>query len=246
MWVVGRGSLRVWATGTTFRKAHDGVELAPGVNGDIRFVASLCRFEDTENGVEAVGDGVAAYSLDQCDFIGCHNKVGQGGVDFTGGSTGGVVERGNISTIGTIRRCDFRNCAFGIENGGFGSPLDLGTTTSPGLNNFCIDYSLFNQNPQDDLDPYRVMLHNRKAGATLNAVGNWWLRNNQGANSNGHLLLGPIVGSVNEPPPAFLEGEFMDDNVTPWDRNFSVSNGATINFGTIPPPGSAPDCSVPP
>lgn len=81
------------------------------------------------------------------------------------------------------------------------------------------------------------------------SLGTCWLRNNQGANSSGHILLGPISGGisgVNDPPPLYQEGEFMDDDVTPWDRNYSILTGATINFGTVPPPGSPPDCSVPP
>lgn len=241
MWVVGKGTMRVHAINTIFRQAHDGIELATQVTGSIGFTATNCRFEDTENGLEIVGGGSVTYSVNQCVFVNCHNKPPPflGGTAYDIGSTGAIVERGDTTTTGTIRGCDFRNPAYGIVTSGEGPATDLGTSSSPGLNNFCIDFSLFDPGE----DPYRVMLYNRKPNDVL-AVGNWWLRGNQGAAlSNGHLFGSASGTGLNEPPPGPLAGEF-EPGGEPWLRNYSIANGV-IEFGSFDP-GTAPDCTIPP
>lgn len=103
-----------------------------------------------------------------------------------------------------------------------------------------MDFSLWSQGE----DPYRVAVYHRYAGL-LNAVGNWWIRENQDADSAGIMTIASDTGIENEPPPDALNGEFESPGVK-YERNYSIRQaGGTIQFSP-PPTGSAPDCGVEP
>jgi hypothetical protein len=266
----------------TFAACHDGIELAASTIGaTIGFTMSDCWFVaanweqlmiGVENGLEIVGTGSIAYSVDNCKFLACFNIPGQGGTWLPGlappgqppgQSTGGIVDRSAGGTSGIVRACDFRNFAWGIltsEN----TPLDMGNGGDLGLNNFCLDYTDF---PVDLMgnatNPFRVALMDN-SNIAVQAEGNHWLRNNQHANGTGFMTItGDSGAMVNLPnmtgiggtaampgPPGPLWHEFPTGSAIPFDRNYSIFRKPSMGIGQIVfgsfDPGAGPDCSADP
>jgi hypothetical protein len=244
LWIIGDGTFNVALVDVALSNAHDGVEVGTQTSGSTFLTLMDCRFDRTENGLEIVGSGYAEITIGDSKFLRNYNRVDDGGTPFAGGSTGAILFRGQIETITSVRSCAFRSCAYGI----LGpltpeSQVDLGTSESHGLNNFCLDYALFMDNSKN---PFRVSLYHRYAGV-LPAAGNFWIHDNQGANGAGHLTAGTVTGSVNDPPPGPQVGEFIDQSLgLKWARNYSLGSASSIDFGTAAPAGPTPDCSVDP
>jgi hypothetical protein len=268
LWQAGAGTTVVSVENTVFRTSHDAVEIEGQPGSDHTFIATNgCRFEDNENGVEAVGGaGRISIDLSDCVFEGSFN-IGSlaGGVDS---STAAVADRTfeQLELDLKVRNSHFHNSAYGflLRNEHPDSVLDLGTAGDPGHNSFCLDFLPFALadppfpplKPSDD--PYRVCLYYRGMGS-VSAVGNWWYGDNQMANAWGELTAGwvtadPMGPGVNihgvDPfdlsalappgPPGPRWGSFELTGLR-WLRNYSLDPGGAIDFGDeSTAPGLAP------
>jgi len=248
LWMIGDGTLTVDITDSTITNCHDAVEMGMEVGTVSTFSMSGSFVHDNENGLEVVGDG-GSMNLTLLSTKFCRNYskgLPLGGIATTT-STGALLfgrstpQPGPITVTASIRSCDFSDNGWVVPWNQMGS-LDLGTDTSPGLNNFCIDYASFLPN----MEPFRVQLY-QVFGGPVTASGNYWVRSNQGANASGQITGTVVAGQngvnlINGLPPGPLVGEIDPATSLPYLRNFSIGPFNSIDFGSVPAPGTPPDC----
>lgn len=233
-------------------------------------IAPTAPFGGNENGLEIVGNGgtISVFATD-CKFLDSFPWLP------ASASTAAVADRSfdPLSLTVVLRNCDFRDNAYGVlwSNSNPSSVLDLGTASEHGRNNFCLDFAPWEKNPvpappeYPSFDPFRVcVFHRSTVLSPVSAVGNWWVRDNQGANALGHLLVG-TVPSVTHPDrnvsaihpftgapivPASPPGPQWGA-ITPFGRIYSIradDPSGQIDFGetSSAPAGLPPDCGSAP